>query len=220
MNYLQHFNQGLFYNLDHWYVFSRYAKEISNPELRAQRDYIYDSRLTYTSTKGGQSGLRTKPFVQCGMETIGIFATAINEMLLQSHEGKIKVFPAIPSNFSAAFRLCAEGAFNVSSAIDSSGVISFVEIESQAGKECRIQNPWRNDVTVVTKDNQQVNVQINDIGVISFKTRKGETYIITEKNSPLSDFPMKAYCAERNRSPKKLGEATLGKECTFIKIKK
>ena len=216
VNYLQHFNQGLFYNLDHWHYFSRYVDQIPDAELYAQRDYMYDSRLTYNRPEAGKSGFRTKPFVQCGMETMGIVGTAINEMLLQSHEGKIRVFPAIPSKFAAAFTLRSEGAFIVSSAIDSLETISFVEIKSLAGKECRIQNPWGNEpVQVVTSGNQNINIEVNKNNVISFKTTVGESYIIKKKSSNTLPIP-ETYHATRNMLPKKYGEAMLGKECTFI----
>ena len=220
VNYMQHFNQGLFYNLDHWYWFSRYADQVHNAELYTQRDYIYDSRLTYNSPMGGQSGLRTKPFVQCGMETMGIFATAVNEMLLQSHEGKIRVFPAIPSKFPAAFTLLAEGAFMVSSVIDSLGVIAFVEVESLAGKECRIQNPWgTEDVSIITQDGRNMHVKVDRNNVLCFKTKVGESYTIRKKNDETLHTP-ETYRAERNMHPKKYGEAILGKECTFRPLKR
>ena len=216
VNYLQHFNQGLFYNLDHWHYFSRYVDQIPNAELYAQRDYMYDSRLTYNRPEAGKSGFRTKPFVQCGMETMGLLGTAINEMLLQSHEGKIRVFPAIPSKFASAFTLRAEGAFIVSSVIDSLGNIPFVEIKSLAGKECRIQNPWDDDlVQVVTQNNRNVNIEVNKDNVISFKTTIGESYIVRKKGIDVNHVS-KTYHAVPNMFPKKYGEAMLGKECTFI----
>ena len=216
VNYLQHFNQGLFYNLDHWHYFSRYVDQIPNAELYAQRDYMYDSRLTYNRPEAGKSGFRTKPFVQCGMETMGILGTAINEMLLQSHEGKIRVFPAIPSKFASAFTLRAEGAFIVSSVIDSLGNIPFVEIKSLAGKECRIQNPWDDDlVQVVTQNNRNVNIEVNKDNVISFKTTIGESYIVRKKGIDVNHVS-KTYHAVPNMFPKKYGEVMLGKECTFI----
>lgn len=215
VNYLQHFNQGLFYNLDHWHYFSRYVDQIPNAELYAQRDYIYDSRLTYNRSEAGKSGFRTKPFVQCGMETMGILGTAINEMLLQSHEGKIRIFPAIPSKFGAAFTLRAEGAFIVSSTIDSLETIPFVEIRSLAGKECRIQNPWKDEpVQVMVQGNRDVNFVVSKDNVISFKTMVGKSYLIRKKGASEHCNP-KVYEAERNRFPKKYGEAMLGKVCTF-----
>lgn len=215
VNYLQHFNQGLFYNLDHWHYFSRYVDQVPNAKLYTQRDYMYDSRLTYNRPEAGRSGFRTKPFVQCGMETMGIVGTAINEMLLQSHEGKIRVFPAIPSKFKAAFTLRAEGAFMVSSAIDSLETIPCVEIKSLAGKRCRIQNPWGDSaVQVVTQGNQNVHIEIDKNNVISFETTVGSSYIIKKENADALYVP-ETYQATRNLLPKKYGEAMLGKECTF-----
>lgn len=215
VNYLQHFNQGLFYNLDHWHSYSRYLDKIPDAELYSQRDYIYDSRLTYNNPDAGKSGLRTRYFVQCGMETMGIFGTAVNEMLLQSHEGKIRVFPAVPSNFAAAFTLRAEGAFMVSSAIDSLETIPFVEVKSLAGKECHVQNPWGDEaVEVVTPENRRVNIKVDKAQVISFNTAVDETYILKKKGADLTDKPLE-YRAERNMYPKKYGEAMLGKDCTF-----
>ncbi len=215
INYLQHFTQGLFYNIDHWYCSSRYYGKVPNGELYTQRDYMYDSRSLYNSKSGGNSGFRTRPFVQCGMETLGIIGTAVNEMLLQSHEGKIKVFPAIPDKFSAAFTLRAEGAFMVSSVIDSMNVIPFVEVESLVGGKCRIQNPWgNNEVQVVTTTNRKVPVKIDKKSVISFDTNKGESYLIIKKDDDYQICP-RIYLGKQNMYPKKYGEAILGKERTF-----
>ena len=214
VEYLQHFNQGLFYNLDHWYGLSRYADRVPDAELRTQRDYLCDSRLLYDNPMVGRSGYRAKPFVQCGMETLGIFGTAVNEMLLQSHEGKIRVFPAIPSRFAAAFTLWAEGAFRVSSAIDSLGNIPFVEIMSQAGQECRIRNPWDDDPVRVTDGNgHPVAVLVDCDHVLSFATKAGESYVLTRQgtSAPVS----LTYPGLRNERPKHYGEAMLGKERTY-----
>lgn len=213
VEYLQHFNQGLFYNLDHWYGLSRYAERVQNAELYAQRDYLYDARLCYDDPQVGRSGYRTRPFVQCGMETLGIFGTAVNEMLLQSHEGKIRVFPAIPSRFDAAFTLWAEGAFRVSSAIDSLGNIPFVEIKSLAGRDCHVQNPWGDaPVCVVDEAGHAVRVKTDRSRVLSFATKAGKSYILEKKGSTSAS---QAYPGVRNEHPKHYGEAMLGKECTY-----
>lgn len=215
VNYMQQFNQGLFYNLDHWFCFSRYTGKVEDEELYCARDYIYDSRLTYNSSRGGQSGLRTKPFVQCGMETTGIFATAVNEMLLQSHEGKIRLFPATPEGFEAAFTLRAEGAFMVSSSIDTLGFVETVEIYSEVGTPCRVVNPWSNNMVVITTSRGKSSViKEDENGLLSFKTKKGESYTLkcSSKDDKLNP---KVFYGELNRGPKYYGEATLGKPCTF-----
>jgi hypothetical protein len=100
--YLQHFNQGLFYNIDHWCNLSRYIDKVDSAKLLTQRDYIFDTRATYNS-KTGNSGLWAQPFIQCGMETLGVYGTAVNEMLMQCQENKIRIFPATPSHWESAF---------------------------------------------------------------------------------------------------------------------
>jgi len=67
---------------------------------------------------------------------------AINEMLLQSHEGVIRLFPCWPRKMDARFgTLRAAGAFLVSAELKS-GVISGVRIISEKGRGCSVVNPW------------------------------------------------------------------------------
>ncbi|MDU0205322.1 glycosyl hydrolase family 95 catalytic domain-containing protein [Paenibacillus sp. MAH-36] len=66
----------------------------------------------------------------------------INECLLQSYNGILRLFPNWPSEQEAEFAtLRAVGAFLVSASI-SGGEVQWVEIESEAGAELRFYNPW------------------------------------------------------------------------------
>ena len=58
-----------------------------------------------------------------------------------AREPVIRVFPAWPKEWDAAFTLLARGAFLVGSSMKA-GKIESVRIESQAGGECRLRNPW------------------------------------------------------------------------------
>jgi len=67
---------------------------------------------------------------------------ALNEMLLQSHEGVLRFFPCWPKDMDAKFgTLRAVGAFLVSAEVKS-GEISGVKIVSEMGKDCIVINPW------------------------------------------------------------------------------
>ena len=69
-------------------------------------------------------------------------AAAVNEMLLQSTAGIIRVFPAVREKVKAAFRnLRAAGAVLVSAEQDESGVL-FVELCSETDSHLTIVNPW------------------------------------------------------------------------------
>ena len=132
---MQHFPQGLFYNLDHWYQLSKYADSISTADVTSQRDYLYDKRTHYSKKTAGSSGLPAAPFVQCGMEALSIVSTTVSEMLIQSHEDKIEgVSCCSLTNWEGAFVFRARGAFIVSSAINKNSEIPFVGIESLNGK--------------------------------------------------------------------------------------
>jgi hypothetical protein len=216
---VQHFPQGLFYNIDHWYLLSLYADSVKNPSLTTQRDYIYDSRVKYNKPSAGGSGLPAKPYIQCGMEALSIFATTINEMLLQSHEGKIRVFPVVPDNWPVAFNLRARGAFMVAAELDENGEIPGVRIESLQGDECRVQNPWPGQeirVLEITRGNRKTDYSVEADDVLVFGTSKGSTYLLTVAGSKeKTPSPKTVYSGSLNPEPKHFKEAILGKERNF-----
>lgn len=215
INHMQHFTQGLFYNIDHWFMLSRYVDKASDSKREVQRDYIYDKRAHYSSGAGA-SGLMAAPFVQCGLEPIGIIGATINEMLLQSHGKAIRVFPALPDNGAYAFRLRARGAFMVSATRDSTGFVNSVQFESLQGKECRIQNPWKGKVSVTSGSGKSVRFEQDKDYVVAFKTKKGEIYTILPRGASTQETIN--YTGTPNMQPKVYGYAILGKERTFREI--
>jgi alpha-L-fucosidase 2 len=76
-----------------------------------------------------------------GIENVAGFL-AVNEMLLQSHEGLLRFFPVWPRAQNARFgSLRAVGAFLVSAELRD-GVVGSVKILSEKGRACTVQNPW------------------------------------------------------------------------------
>ena len=207
---LQHFPQGLFYNIDHWYNLSLYMDSVKQPDITTQRDYIYDSRAKYPK------GHPAKPFIQCGLETLSIYSAATNEMLLQSNEGKIRVFPAVPEGWSPAFKLLARGAFIVSSKMNEDGSIPGIQIESLRGNEFILVNPWEGQsISVLTQggQNREVNHKILKNNCIAFQSKKGQSYVIVPKGQTI-DKPA-FFKSNPNDAPKRFLEAELGKQKNF-----
>lgn len=65
-----------------------------------------------------------------------------NEMLLQSHEGFLRLFPCWPAGRPAHFEgLRAYGAFLVWSEL-SDGRVQFIRLLSEKGLPCTLLNPW------------------------------------------------------------------------------
>ena len=81
------------------------------------------------------------PFRHMSMEAMSVFATAINESLLQSYDGIIRVFPAFPSDRSGRFTLHAEGGFIVSSEI-TNGEVQWISVKSLYGNTLKLELPW------------------------------------------------------------------------------
>jgi alpha-L-fucosidase 2 len=125
----------------------------------------------------GYSNYRYRPFT---LEGNFASAAGLNEMLLQSYSGTIRVFPAIPASWKdISFKtLRAEGAFLVS-AIRRDGLTQMVEIHSEKGGLCRIENPFERtgyELSGIPQDT--IGRDGNDL---LFKTTAGQTIILSRK---------------------------------------
>ena len=107
------------------------------------------------------------------------FTAVVNEMLMQSFNGKIRVFPALPDNHSARFvNLRTVGAFLVASEIDK-GQVGYIRVKSLKGRPCTIYNPWPGKVVRVTHLNTGKLIESRvEAGEISFNTNTGKEYLL------------------------------------------
>lgn len=103
--------------------------------------------LNGDQTASGYSQYTYRPFT---LEGNFACAAAIQEMLLQSHTGVIKVFPALPTSWKdASFnKLRAMGAFLVS-AIFRNGEVASITIESEKGGLMKLYNPFSSEITEI-----------------------------------------------------------------------
>ena len=90
-------------------------------------------------TKSGKSKFLYRPFT---LEGNFAFAAGLQEMLIQSHTGVIRVFPAVPASWrKASFKnLRAEGAFLVSADLVEGKVVR-IEIHAEKDGICRFADP-------------------------------------------------------------------------------
>jgi hypothetical protein len=124
--------------------------------------------------------------IEC--ERLGIASHALQNALLQSvppspgKDAANYIFPAWPREWDAQFTLAARDAFLISASMDK-GRIEFVEIQSQKGGQCRVQNPWPDaDVTLYRNGKQAEDIS----GVLlAFSTVTGETITMVPKGKPL-----------------------------------
>lgn len=150
------------------------------------------------------------PFVQMLMEPLGLTAAGIQEMLLQSHDGTIRVFPATPDDWDSAFILLAEGGFTVSSRKDAGRSPEFITVMSHRGERCVLQNPW--DKVEARDGDMLISVEV-DGDTVSFATQAGHTYLILPAGA---DSPFEhLYTGTPNNAPKTIMGVTIGKSRNF-----
>ena len=124
-------------------------------------------------TKSGKSRFTYRPFT---LEGNFAFASGIQEMLLQSHTGIIRVFPAIPAGWNdVSFTdLRATGAFLVS-AEKKSGKTGQIRINPEQGGTLRLAIPSGCSVASVTGNKGEK--QEAD-GILTIETEKGKLVTI------------------------------------------
>ena len=99
----------------------------------------------------------------------------INECLMQSYDGQIRLFPNWDKASDASFRtLRARGAFLVSASLRG-GEVQPVEVYSERGGICSVRNPWprcRVQVEGLVRGN------VKEGAEITFRAESGKTYIL------------------------------------------
>ena len=109
-----------------------------------------------------------------GIEHLTMVPSTINEMLMQSYEGVIRLFPCWNKKSVASFtNLRADGAFLVSAELKNEK-ISSIKIKSFKGRTCNVEIV---DIKAVVRqsDNKEIEFKRNG-NIISFETQENEVY--------------------------------------------
>jgi alpha-L-fucosidase 2 len=113
-----------------------------------------------------------------GIETLSAVPMTINEMLLQSYEGVIRIFPNWNRSKNASFsKLRAYGAFVISSSLQK-GRIEFVNIQSEKGRTCIMENPWPGKTVQLIRNRKKT--AILNGNRFSFHTKENELIMLKE----------------------------------------
>lgn len=133
------------------------------------------------SIKPNTMYLEAGPVIETPLSAV----TTMNEMLLQSWGGVIRVFPAIPLswNESSFTKLLAKGGFEVS-AIRKNGQTSFIKIKSLAGEPCIVKTDMRGFIKSTGKRSFKL-TKTNE-GNLVIDLKKGEEVILYTGQKPSS----------------------------------
>lgn len=121
-----------------------------------------------------------------GIEGCSGVPCTLNEMLLQSHEGVLRLFPVWDLGQDAAFTtLRAKGAFLVSAKL-AGGEISSAQVVSERGKDCAICLPFPASLEV--RCGGEAIPVTREAGVFSFSTQPGKTYHLHIRRERQRDY--------------------------------
>jgi len=177
------------------HVLSREATVAANLGLADYVKYMVPGQIRTIPTEGcdtwgqgpsGQGVLRNRLGMREGpgcleCQRLGNATQALHAALLQTappapgRDSILRVFAAWPRQWDAQFTLAARGAFLVSSSMQK-GKIEFVQVQSQAGGECRLCNPWPGETMSLYRNGAKE----EDLSgtFVKFATRKGDLIVL------------------------------------------
>ncbi|MBS1577279.1 MAG: glycoside hydrolase N-terminal domain-containing protein [Bacteroidetes bacterium] len=123
--------------------------------------------------KGGQySSMTYRPFT---LEGNFAFAQGVHELLLQSRNGYIEIFPAVPADWkNVSFKnLRSEGAFIIS-AKKENGIPSEIKITAEKGGILKMKHPFK---TWIVEGIPSTQVKKEESGILSVNMKKGQTIV-------------------------------------------
>jgi alpha-L-fucosidase 2 len=142
------------------------------------------------------------------LELGGVLMTAVNEMLMQSHDGVIRVFPAVPPEWKdASFHLRAVGAFMVTGEMRDGKVRPYL-IESVNGSPCRTEIIWDAADIKDLSTGKEV-AQAHRGAVVSFETTRGSRYLVSPSDESV-ELPQPPTPRTANISPKQWRGCSIG----------
>jgi alpha-L-fucosidase 2 len=138
-------------------------------------------------------------------EYLGVHLAAMNESLMQSYNGKIRVFPAIPgdSSFVGKFTLLAKDGFLVSSEREA-GETKYVGLRSLYGLTTRLVNPWAGQQVRVRRAADNAILLTTSAAEFDLATTAGTVYVVERTAKPLSGYASTRLTGSANQGSKSL----------------
>lgn len=162
----------------------------------------------HEKTIGDRTEIPSEWFLHCYFEAAANLAAGLNEMLLQSHRGLLRVFPAMPHNLDAMFTLWAEGGFTVTSEM-LHGEIRYVAIHSERGEVCCLADPWPGETAALRIGHSYCEFE-RVADSIRFETVPAGDYILFRSEFPPECYYHSFFDTKKNTGVKKLEGVQLG----------
>ena len=194
----------------------RFRPRIYRPRALPLKPDKTEWEKLHEKPEGLRAAVPCEYFVHCYFEPAANIMAGVNEMLLQSHDSIIRVFPAVEKDFTGLFTLYATAGFKITSEM-SKGDIRFVFIKSAFNNVCRLELPWPDAAVSVTHNGKSVGFNLCETGackesrILEFGAKENCEYLITR-----CEFPLECYYRENveyveNTQPKEWGKNTIGR---------
>lgn len=163
--------------------------------------------------QGHRTELSSEWFLHCYFEAAANLLAGVNEALLQSRDGVVRVFPALPAGRTAMFSLWAEGGLRVTSEA-AGGEVRYVFLERPGAgeKSCLLADPWPGQAVAVRRagDGGAAVPFTREDGLLCFAVQPGAPVLLYRSEFPPECYYHNPFPEKRAEGVKTLGRARLG----------
>lgn len=154
-------------------------------EIKKDYEWFFrTNKVKDTASPSKEFMLPMWPFRHMSMESMSVLTAAMNESLLQSFDGILRIAPAFPASRSGRFTLHAVGGFIVSAEMKA-GTVQWVCIKSKSGNVCSVKIPW--EKATLHSNLRKVRALINK-DITEIKTLAGEIIMIFPEGVKMSSW--------------------------------
>ncbi|GAA3147567.1 hypothetical protein JOF29_002034 [Kribbella aluminosa] len=180
------------------------SDEVKRLLLKGIADFqIYPNGFTVHRT--GQEAVRNHSFYN---EWGGVLSTGLQEALVQSYGGVVKVAPAWPHDWDVSGSVQIEGGHRVSTEVHN-GVPNVVGIQAGNRDTLKLQNPWKGEEVRVV-DSHGHELVSSSADVITFTVSPNTSYTVERTAVQLSSFSYAPMTGQPATTVKTVGNRVLG----------
>lgn len=181
------------------------SDEVKNLLLKGIADFqIYPNGFTVHRT--GQEPARNHSFYN---EWGGVLSTGLQEALVQSYNGVVRVAPAWPHDWDVSGSVQIEGGHRISTEVHD-GVPNVVGIQAGSRDTLKLSNPWPGQEVRVVDSHGRVVVAPSSAAVLSLGTTPNTSYTLERVAVPLSSFTYAPLTGQPATAVKTVGNRVLG----------
>ena len=169
--------------------------------------------FTGCAPRGKRAGTAVAPptddrSIEFYVEQSGVAADALQEALVQDHDGLIRIAPAVPTAWDFDGSVYVRGKTKVDVQVKH-GVPSTVVIESGIAQPIKLRNPWPGNAVDVSAGKTKI-VDAAAGKEITFRASAGVNYLVERRDTPAANRRFQAISGSAATAPKKLGLVQLG----------